>query len=338
MTPIPKQQIGAMIPETKCQQIRGAVIAILAIALVLVCGVASGADHYVGTIATLTNAAKIAVSNDVIWISNGTYTCTTPMGYAFLELADGVTLRSLSGNPNDVVLDGNASNSVIYMNSFSTWLIGCTVTNGYTDGNIAGGGISGSNGGSASNCIVVGNFANGMDGGGMRNIKGYNLLIINNTASTPAHGGGATYGSVYNCIISGNTADPGGGLWECEAWNTISWGNSSVDYFGATIESYSCGEGYTGTGSITNDPLFVGGGNYRLQASSSCINTGTNGSWTVRARDLDGNQRIWPYGGTVDMGAYEFGSKAKYFTFRIGGTSIFNPGGTGLGNVRGTIE
>lgn len=64
--------------------------------------------------------------------------------------------------------------------------------------------------------------------------------------------------------------------------------------------------------STTNDPSFIGGGNYRLQAGSIAIGTGTNGAWTLTTRDLDGNKRIWPSGGTVDIGCYEYGSQAEY--------------------------
>jgi len=62
----------------------------------------------------------------------------------------------------------------------------------------------------------------------------------------------------------------------------------------------------TGAGSITGDPLFVGGSDYRLQAGSPCIGTGTNQSWMINAHDLDGNLRLWPRAGTVDMGCYEY--------------------------------
>ena len=58
----------------------------------------------------------------------------------------------------------------------------------------------------------------------------------------------------------------------------------------------------------TNDPCFVNaaGENYRLQSNSPCINTGTNQSWMIGAMDLDGNPRISPASGIVDMGAYEY--------------------------------
>jgi hypothetical protein len=70
----------------------------------------------------------------------------------------------------------------------------------------------------------------------------------------------------------------------------------------------------SGTGNITNAPLFVNlaGGDYHLQSNSPCINSGNNAYVSV-TNDLDGNPRI--VGGTVDMGAYEYqtpGSQISY--------------------------
>jgi len=72
--------------------------------------------------------------------------------------------------------------------------------------------------------------------------------------------------------------------------------------------------GYDGeTGMITENnciylyPLFVdaAGGNYRLQATSPCIDAGDNSLVPAGVTtDLDGNPRI--QNGTVDIGAYEY--------------------------------
>ena len=76
---------------------------------------------------------------------------------------------------------------------------------------------------------------------------------------------------------------------------------------------YSCGVGYTNGGSvsgnITNDPLFqdAAGGDYRLTPNSPCVNTGTNGSWTISLpTDRDGRRRVDFFSGKVDMGCYEY--------------------------------
>lgn len=70
-----------------------------------------------------------------------------------------------------------------------------------------------------------------------------------------------------------------------------------------------------GTANNPIDPKFVNpsGGNYRLQSSSPAVNAGNNTKAVdhydnALLKDLDGNARI--YGGTVDIGAYEYGSSS----------------------------
>ena len=73
-------------------------------------------------------------------------------------------------------------------------------------------------------------------------------------------------------------------------WRITSRLNATVD------ESNNC---------IHADPMFVGGGDYRLQSGSPCIDAGANSyidSLGVTT-DLDGNPG--KQGGTVDIGPYE---------------------------------
>jgi len=96
------------------------------------------------------------------------------------------------------------------------------------------------------------------------------------------------------------------------------WGDSApseaeIYNFNSTpTVSYSdIAGGYTGTGNIGEDPLFVdaGGGNLRLSWDSPCIDAGDNSAVT-EPNDLDGLPRIvdgdCDTTATVDMGAYEF--------------------------------
>jgi hypothetical protein len=119
-------------------------------------------------------------------------------------------------------------------------------------------------------------------------------------------GGGAYSSVLVNCTVVSNSASAGGGngggMWG-------GWGTNSIIYFNGTggnvVDSKSldfcC---TTPLGSVTNNPLFVNvaSGDFHLQSSSPCINSGKN-AFVQTATDFDGNPRIVA---TVDIGAYEF--------------------------------
>jgi len=90
---------------------------------------------------------------------------------------------------------------------------------------------------------------------------------------------------------------------------TVNIHNSLV--LGGTNSFYDPGAGilYYDTSNINTDPLFTGYGDfpYSLSGLSPCIDAGTLDlpeGITLPATDLAGNPRMW--GGSVDMGAYEF--------------------------------
>ncbi|MDP2895774.1 MAG: choice-of-anchor Q domain-containing protein [bacterium] len=188
-----------------------------------------------------------------------------------------------------------------------------------------GGGLSRCSGKIRSN-VVAGNSCGslGQDGhgGGLYECDG---MIVNNTI-VGNHAGGYRiiqvpegevwiYGStggiaggvgiVQNCIIWGNTAEaspyqfsaPNLPLWCCiEDWTSGGEGNIALNPH------------FVDADGPDNDPQTFADNDYRLSASSPCIDAGENEDWMWTAVDPDGNPRIWS--GTVDMGAYEYGSFA----------------------------
>lgn len=71
---------------------------------------------------------------------------------------------------------------------------------------------------------------------------------------------------VVNCIIAGNWSSSG------NYHNVYNKGDSSNNY------SNCCANAALppSQGNITNDPIFIGGGDWRLSVNSPCINSGIN--------------------------------------------------------------
>ena len=172
-------------------------------------------------------------------------------------------------------------------------------------------------------------------GGGLRFV---NSLFHHNTAATDGAAIWNFSGSIdlANCTIANNV---GGGVLagECAGDTTISnsivWGNTGgAEVAGevTSIRSSNVQGGIAGEGNMNINPKFAGalGGNYKLLATSPCIDAGLN--WLARTDvldldgdgieneltpiDLDGNPRIanaaardtgCGLGAIIDLGAFE---------------------------------
>ncbi len=175
-----------------------------------------------------------------------------------------------------------------------------------------------------SDCLFAGNSA-GVGGGvslyGTSNTVISDCLFAGNTADVGAaiRAGYCTDTGIIGCTFAGNEADaaeehaciyvyPGTGceISDCILWNEGPYGGS-VAGSGVAVSYCDILGGYAGGINIINvDPLFVdaAGGNYRLQASSACINAGDPAFVPSPGEtDLDGGPRI--RNARVDMGAYE---------------------------------
>jgi hypothetical protein len=182
-----------------------------------------------------------------------------------------------------------------------------------------------SNGCSVFNNLIYNNTTNHFDddsgagGGILLYAVGGAINFVNNTVtgnSAHTHGGGiylAAGGSahrLYNNIIRGNSTEVGWLLSQdifqsvssTVPGNSVTIANSDYQYMGIWPDTPVTP---TLTANIDLDPKFVGGGNYRLQSTSPCINTGTNSPpGGLPSSDLGDSPRILNV--TVDMGAYEY--------------------------------
>jgi parallel beta-helix repeat protein len=162
------------------------------------------------------------------------------------------------------------------------------------------------------NCLIVGNTA--VTGGGILSWSTpspiiTNCTIVDNTAT--GTGGGIHINgnspTVTNNIIYDNTAASGGGIY-------VNAG--ATPYIDYNDVYYNTGGNYGGSvppvaNNISVDPAFVneGTGDYHLDHSvpSPCIDAGDNTAIPAGiTTDFDNDPRIYPAGGTVDMGADEY--------------------------------
>ena len=177
-----------------------------------------------------------------------------------------------------------------------------------------GGGLFSSATAELSDCTLRCNTTVDHYGGGMHSAGTATLtrcLLVDNVALWGS--GFFSFGAatLVNCTISRNAALYGGGLFcafsgAVTVTNCIIHGNDPLDVYGGPgviSATYSCvPEGYPGTGNVVGDPLFVdaAAGDYRLQATSPCVDTGDPSSPT----DTDGTRAdmgALPLGGTVGV-------------------------------------
>ncbi len=170
-----------------------------------------------------------------------------------------------------------------------------------------------------ANTIISDNYATDFGGLSMwepgGTFTGTNLLVVDNR-SGPGQAGcfslwGISGGRLMNVTVSGNDSATGSGGAVVEGpvsgfpiVNSIFWGNGTdgANLWGTNLNvSYSDVQGgFTGTGNIDADPLFIGGGDYHLGVGSPCIDKGTQVG--APAADIEGT----PRDAAPDMGAYEW--------------------------------
>ncbi|HEY5997869.1 MAG TPA: right-handed parallel beta-helix repeat-containing protein [bacterium] len=216
-------------------------------------------------------------------------------------------------------------------------LQGCVVEKNAAGGSGGGLDFSGGSTGNLSATLVRGNLA-AVYGGGVRCEGDSSPRFINSifSGNTAGVGGGVSVtgaapgSALTNCTVAGNNATASGGGVMIESaplplTSSVVWGNTAfadpqISVVGAIdppVTLTRCdvegGWGGAGTGNIAAFPRFLlplaaasaptAGGDYRLQSTSPCVNTGETAG--APATDFEGDAR--PQRGAVDIGADEVG-------------------------------
>ncbi len=285
-------------------------------------------------------------NNATIITGNGETGDNWVRGFSFSGepvIVDGFIITDCAGDAY-----GGGGIRLTYMSGTST-IRNCVVKDNIGLDHCTGGGVQVANSANASvnlvGCLISGNTA--QQGGG----------IYLYTTSTSAD-----YSvNIINCTIAGNTAtgttttDYGGGIYNNNSYmnirNSIIWGNTTAVAAGPGLYETTLGAqrstvsytliqgGYSGTGNLNQDPIFISGIDYQISSSSPCVDSGSNGALPADIDDLDEDGDVdesLPFdlnagervvdgdgysGAVVDMGSYEYASTVS-LTLRVVRTSF----------------
>ena len=268
-------------------------------------------------------------------VLNG-FTITNGSGTLFefedllLMIGGGVYCENSSPNITNCAISSNTaiSGGGIFCSSESSPTIANCIISNNTAGEDSGGIFCDWNSSpTITNCAISGNSASD-EGGGIGCWETSTPTITNCIISSNSgvYGGGIhcedySTPTITNCTISSNSDVYGGGI-HCYEFasptvvNSIIWGNSGggdqIELFDSSSIDITYSDiqgGWTGTGNIDNDPLFVGSSDYHLTTASPCIDAGTNSAPELSDTDFEGDPRIIDGDNdgtaTVDIGADE---------------------------------
>jgi predicted outer membrane repeat protein len=251
------------------------------------------------------------------------------------------------------------ANSVLGSGGGVALYIGGTADGCVIQGNSAagsGGGLHFYNGSLARNCSILENDA-AFNGGGVFSTGGSAAVVnswIHGNRAAQSGGGLCREGAYYyqgsmnatNCTITRNTAgNSGGGTAGAFLQNSIVYFNQITNlaadprlanHTGSTF-NHSCTtplpSGGNDADNFADDPGLAGSDNPHLLAGSPCIDHGLHFS-SLPATDFEGDPRVWPGNGAMDIGCDEFvpgpqrgllvvGAQAALTNAVVGGPLVF---------------
>jgi hypothetical protein len=221
---------------------------------------------------SIQEAVDAAGAGETVVVTNGTYATggRALVGTMTNRVAvdKPLALRSVNG-PQFTIIQGeqvpgtNSGIRCVYVTNYAS-LSGFTVTNGAAD---SGGGVYSAANAAVSNCVIVGNKAT--YGGGAYGGTLYNCTLTGNSAN--GGGGGAYESTLNNCTLTGNSAGSGGGgALYCTLNNCTLTGNSATWAYGR-----GGGGAYFGTlnNCIVHYNSAPNGSNYHSSSVNYCCTT-----------------------------------------------------------------
>lgn len=270
----------------------------------------------------LQSAIDAADPLDDVVVSNGVYNAGGRVRHGALTnrvvIDKPIRVAAVHGH-GDTVIEGagpigDAAIRGVYLGTNAS-LIGFTVRNGATRAlgdailEQSGGGIWSDTGSTISNCVVASNSANAYGGA----VYGGRLVNSFLNASAAAQGGGLARGEIEFCTVTENSAIDGGGVYEGTGRCSIVYFNSASgsgpNVMDGAWETCCVTPDPGGAGHVTDDPVLLAAGDYRLAPGSPCIDVlpvappfpGDDLAGTPRPLDGDANGEA-----LFDVGAQEY--------------------------------